>query len=127
MPSSDYSNAVGGGLKLKGPNSAGVKKKKKKVKAEADTAQETAGIKEMEKSELPDQSDQLDRGSALIRALADEEKDGVDAQDQQVAESKEHGKTEAQRRFEERRRKRVRLSDDSMPRAYATNVKILTG
>lgn len=95
MPSSDYSNAVGGGLKLKGAKDAGVKKKKK--------VKPTAGG-EGSTSEAKPRDD-----TALQKALAEEEKGEGDMHMSRVREAdvKEFGKTEAQRRFEERRRKRV--------------------
>lgn len=95
MPSSDYSNAVGGGLKLKGAKDAGVKKHKKSKKAKAVDGEST------EKS-----SEQ----TALQVALADEERlDGENGTAREIRETevKEYGKTEAQKRQEERRRKRV--------------------
>lgn len=93
MPSSDYSNAVGGGLKLKGAKDAGVKKKKSKRP-------------KLSQSEAPDK--QLEDHTALQEALAEEEKDGAGAvSGEREAEVKQYGKTEAQKRHEERRRKRV--------------------
>ena len=99
MPSSDYASAVGGGLKLKGAKDAGVKKhKKKKPKPDTEEAKPTG-----------EEGDK----SFVQRALAEEE-DGDDAErtvvtKQQEQEARELGKTEAQRRHEERRRKRVCL------------------
>lgn len=97
MPSSDYGNAVGGGLKLKGAKGAGVKKHKKKEKKAKPS--ETESIEK-----------QLENETALQKVLAEEEKDdgedGVVAKQREV-EVKEYGKTEAQRRHEERRKKRV--------------------
>ena len=97
MPSSDYTNAIGGGLKLKGAKDAGVDKKKKKKKSKSET---TAS---------KDTPEELAQQSAVQKALAEEETDDVDAvTKQQELDDKEYGKTEAQRRHEERRRKRVR-------------------
>ena len=96
MPSSDYTNAVGGGLKLKGVKDAGVKKhKKKKAKADAVESKPVEG--------------EQDEQSAIQTALAEEEGDGNTVLTQAEADVKEFGKTEAQRRHEERRRKRVSL------------------
>ena len=99
MPSSDYANAVGGGLKLKGAKDAGVKKHKKKKPAKQSP----------KASPLPEDGAEKDHEqSALQRLLADEEQDGVETTNrQQEDDMKVHGKTEAQRRHEERRRKRV--------------------
>lgn len=99
MPSSEYGNAVGGGLKLKGAKDAGVKKHKKK-KPKADSG-EPKPTDEAEKEQRVEQT-------KLQKALAEEEKKkGDEVADQQEAEVKEYGKTEAQRRHDERRKKRV--------------------
>merc|ERR1711939_935276 len=101
-------NAVGGGLKLKGAKDAGVKKKKKKSK--------TADAGDGDKAQQ----------SALQKALADEDKDDDETGGSQVAgtrgmdgalettdhsDHKDYGKTEAQKRQEELRRKRVSLEE----------------
>ena len=101
MPSSDYSNAVGGGLKLKG-SSSGIDKKKKKRKSKP--AEESEKKVEVQ----PDQPAEEDSNeqTALQKALADEEGERGDGKASE-ADVKEYGKTEAQRRFEERRKKRV--------------------
>lgn len=97
MPSSDYSNVVGGGLKLKGAKDAGVKKKKKKEK------------KEKTSSDKPSMEKDNDSSTAMQKALADEEDDDKALQRPADAEIKQYGKTEAQKRHEEMRRKRVLL------------------
>ncbi|KAK4888522.1 hypothetical protein LTR27_012583 [Elasticomyces elasticus] len=102
MPSSDYSSAVGGGLKLKGAKDAGIKKKKKKSKP----SESAAAASEAEPSEQ----------TALQKALADEET-GLEATGKErEAETRQFGKTEAQVRHEERRRKRLdeRLQKDGI-------------
>ena len=94
MPSSDYASAVGGGLKLKGAKEAGVKKFKKK-KAKSIEAK-------------PSENEAADTDPAIRKALAEEEKSVDDTADKAREEDiGEFGKTEAQRRHEERRRKRV--------------------
>ncbi|KAK3722500.1 hypothetical protein LTR37_002492 [Vermiconidia calcicola] len=101
MPSSDYSNAVGGGLKLKG---AGIEKKKKKKRAKPES---TGQARETEEGQE----------SAVQKALADEEADDTKDADivlkQRESDARVLGKTEAQRRHEERRRKRL---DDRLKR-----------
>ncbi|KAK5726267.1 hypothetical protein LTR17_012887 [Elasticomyces elasticus] len=93
MPSSDYSSAVGGGLKLKGAKDAGIKKKKKKSKP----SEHATAASEAEPSEQ----------TALQKALADEET-GLEATGKErEAETRQFEKTEAQVRHEERRRKRL--------------------
>ena len=106
MPSSDYKDAIGGGLKLKGAKDGGVDKKKKKKKPKTDSHAENtkAVVKSTQEAENDDRGDD----SAVQKALADEE----DVENQPILkqredEVKEYGKTEAQRRHEERRRKRV--------------------
>lgn len=83
-------------MKLKG---GGVEKKKKKKKAKTENDEE--GASQQEKT-----SDTNTAQTALQKALAEEgEVQGsAKAADSEV---KEYGKTEAQRRFEERRKKRV--------------------
>jgi protein FAM32A len=104
MASDDYSAAIGGGLKLKGSKPSGVTKKKKKDKSKA----------------KPDPDEP--KTSALQRALADE--DPGDAQEGAATAGSEarsvgnddedyepgSSKTEAERKYEEMRRKRVRLA-----------------
>lgn len=108
MGSDDYSSAIGGGLKLKGGKPAGVVKKKKKDKSkEKDTFKESD-------PKVP----------ALQRALADEEqaarteaekekgREAGGEQNQDVDLEEEdydagNNKTEAERNYDEMRRKRV--------------------
>lgn len=102
MPSSDYTT-TGGGLKLKGAKPAGVDKKRKKKPKPATTTAEAS----------QDQS--------LRKALEDEDEspenrmqEGTDSKDLEGARHERaipgaSGKTEAERRHEERRRKRVCL------------------
>ena len=117
MPSSDYKNAVGGGLKLKGAKDSGVDKKKKKKKPNSDPEANDSKAT-IEKSERAREIDPED-DSAVQEALADEEiADDVSASKQREDEVKQYGKTEAQRRHEERRRKRV----SSNPRCELVNV-----
>ncbi|GAB1726428.1 hypothetical protein NU195Hw_g6634t1 [Hortaea werneckii] len=112
MPSADYGNAVGGGLKLKRAKDAGVKKKKKEKRSK------TADAGDGDKAQQ----------SALQKALAEEDKGDDEAAGSQVAgthekdrasdatdhsdhkgsgDHKDYGKTEAQKRQEELRRKRL--------------------
>lgn len=103
MPaSSDYATPVGGGLKLKGAKNAGIdktksKKKKKKIKAPSAAAQ---------------QQDEQGGGGRESPAEARDraEKDDEDAEDGRRAalvEGGSGGKTEAERRHEEMRWKRL--------------------
>ena len=103
MPSSDYTNAVGGGLKLKGAKDAGIKKhRKKKPKP---VVNESKTIEGAEETGLDGDS------GALQKALAEEEEEqGDELKSLERKEVKGDGKTDAQRRREEMRRKRVRES-----------------
>ncbi|KAK0247909.1 hypothetical protein B0A54_16623 [Friedmanniomyces endolithicus] len=92
MPSSDYSSAVGGGLKLKGAKDAGIKKKKKSKPAGSTSSKVEA---------------QVSDDKALQKALADEENSLEATGVEREAETKQYGKTEAQKRHDERRRKRL--------------------
>lgn len=106
MPSSDYKNAIGGGLKLKGTKDAGVDKKKKKKKPlpEAESENSKALVTSAEKEGAVEGEDE----SSVQKALAHEEEQEDDsASKRREDEVNEYGKTEAQRRHEERRRKRV--------------------
>lgn len=101
MPSSDYSSAVGGGLKLKGAKDAGVKKhKKKKPKPESSESKAAAAEKDP----------QGEGSTALQKALAEEEDEDTAAGKEVGKVDKDAGKTEAQKKHEEMRRKRVRSS-----------------
>ncbi|KJX95488.1 DUF1754-domain-containing protein [Zymoseptoria brevis] len=110
MPSSDYASAVGGGLKLKG-SSGGIDKKKKKKKSSSKPSESKPTTNsETKPDELEGETagGESESQNALQKALADEE-----AQDTQLAkaateaELRGYGKTEAQRRHEERRKKRL--------------------
>lgn len=106
MPSSDYTTAIPGGLKLKGaPKDSGVKKKKKSKSKTSTTTSNTEGAgKEATGKETG--------AGALQKALAEEEGVGEDggksANNGGTGVAAGAGKTEAQREAEERRRKRVR-------------------
>ncbi|KAI7184947.1 hypothetical protein D0869_13577 [Hortaea werneckii] len=117
MPSADYGNAVGGGLKLKGAKDAGVKKKKKEKKSKAadagdgDKAQQNALQKALADE---DKGDDETGGSQVA---GPHEKDGLKDGASGTAEHDDHkgsggdhkdyGKTEAQKKQEELRRKRL--------------------
>lgn len=95
MPSDDYTSAVGGGLKLKGGISKGKKKKKAKKDPEKDDSATTP-------AEKPPQNEDI----API-----EEKDAEEVADtKEEPEDDEDRKTEAEKKYEEMRRKRVGFS-----------------
>jgi len=110
MPSSDYSSATGGALKLKGSSGVDKKKKKKKVaKAAADSTGDSAGAATSSsaaaKADKKDERDAED-DERISKALADE--DGAELSDDAKKElAGVRGKTDAEKRYEEMRRKRV--------------------
>ena len=108
MPSTDYANAVSGGLKLKGKGAAKdarITKQRPKVKSRKSDSSKSAKAVEKQLQE--------EESSALQEALAAEEEEGNEAvgesggKDRRESELQNLGKTESQRRFEEQRRKRV--------------------
>ncbi|KAG8626815.1 hypothetical protein KVT40_005760 [Elsinoe batatas] len=86
MPSSDYTSAVGGGLKLKGAKDAGIDKKKKKKKRP---------LPEAERSPRPTGDDDGDADSTAV------------SKDRNGSGSRNTKKTETERKHEEVRRKRL--------------------
>lgn len=107
MPSSEYTT-TGGGLKLKGAKNAGVdkKKKKKKPSASADKPVEDA-------AETGPSSTKLDLQNALRDEDDEDEKAATANEDivttQTPRDAPTFAKTEAERKYDERRRKRVSI------------------
>ncbi|RDW64866.1 hypothetical protein BP6252_10517 [Coleophoma cylindrospora] len=95
MASDDYTPSIGGGLKLKGSKPTGVTKKKKKdkkAKSEDSGAAIQKALKEVDKEALKEF----------------EEKEGDAGEARREAEEElGHGKTEAEKRRDEMRRKRL--------------------
>ena len=109
MPSDDYTAVTKGGLKLKGVAGAKVDKKKKKKRPNDSTPRAQAEGSSKEKTDVED-TDQVDadRTKTLDKALAEE--DGVVGGERDEDETKHdwsRGKTDAEKRHEERRRKMV--------------------
>jgi hypothetical protein len=103
MPASDYTSTVSGGLKLKGgAKDAGVKKKSKKSKSSKDkTAKpEEAAVAARE----PEAAKPSDTTLALSNQPSDHDRDVTPSASTGGTGT---GKTEAQRRHEEIKRKRV--------------------
>lgn len=97
MPSSDYTSAVGGGLRLKGAKDAGIDKKKKKKKRPAtDTSRDV----DTPPTESRDGEEASER--RITKRVGSEEASG---NTERVSERTE--KTEAEKKHEETRRKRV--------------------
>lgn len=113
MPADDYSAAVSGGLKLKGVNTSSKisKHRKKKAKLEADPAAQN--------SKDATTTQKLDAGAeerSAERAIPNEgeagDEIGEGSHDADAAPPPQRaGKTEAELRHEERRRKRVRSTE----------------
>lgn len=108
MPPSDYTS-TGGGLKLKGAKDANVDKKRNKKKKKTKDKDRTASISK-DPSPHPPDPEAADKStsssSKAAQALQDEE-ESIQTQDVSAREVRDFGKTEAQRRHEERRRKTV--------------------
>ena len=107
MPASDYTSTVSGGLKLKGgAKDAGVKKKSKKSKSSKEKA-----------APKPTSQDGQEAGDSKTNdtdlALATTHSDR-DATPSEQPGSSGTGKTEAQRRHEEIKRKRVSSREHSI-------------
>jgi protein FAM32A len=101
MPSSDYTTAIGGGLKLKG---AGVDKKKKKKKSKAtENAAESSKSTSTDVAKRPTSGDDAAKSPSRTpgRSLS------PDTAEQSLKEAGGRRKTEAEKRHDEMRRKRL--------------------
>ncbi|OAK95497.1 DUF1754-domain-containing protein [Phaeosphaeriaceae sp. SRC1lsM3a] len=98
MPSSDYSTAIGGGLKLKG---AGVDKKKKKKKSKA--TEDAAESSKSTSTAVAKQNDDATKSPSHTpgRSLS------PDTAERELKEGGGRKKTEAEKRHDEMRRKRL--------------------
>jgi len=97
MPADEYTSAIGGGLKLKGAKPSGIKKKKSKK------PKETTPTSDSKATALQDALAEED--AALAKQKDDEETPiGIE---EDGDEDPFAGKTEAERRHEEMRRKRL--------------------
>lgn len=123
MPADEYSTAISGGLKLKGvnPSSKISKHRKKKPKFQVDPAVTDQSSKGPS-SEVPgdDARDHAAGQSSLKRGEGDDETGG---REDGATTSPQAGKTDAEIRHEERRRKRVCDLISSLP---YTAVRFLT-
>jgi len=102
MPSSDYTT-TGGGLKLKGAKNAGIDKKRKKKSKPATDSTTTVSTTTTTTGASDSRNEPKD---AMHSALAEEDADLGSGQGGKEAEFRVQ-KTEAERRHEELRRKRV--------------------
>jgi protein FAM32A len=120
MPSSEYTSATGGALKLKSKTGTGVTKPKKKKKPTPKPADE-ASTEDTKPISTPDSSQrQTSRDRAEAETEQSKHQDLESRQDvertlspgleKEVADARREdggGKTEAERRYEERKRKRL--------------------
>lgn len=105
MPKDDYSAVAGGRLKLKGVSDARVDKKKKKKKDKS-KSKEADKDKSRESSEAPPKA--ITEGGDSGEADKSERRSKSRSRSRSVSEVPLHvGKTEAERRFEERKRRRL--------------------
>lgn len=96
MPSSDYTSVVGGGLKIKG---AGVDKKKKKKKPKPEVAESSTQVAKRPTSDNDDNTKSPSRTPG--RSLSPE------SAERSLKEAGGRVKTEAEKRHDEYRRKRL--------------------
>ena len=103
MPSEDYSSATRGALKIKGVQGSKVDKhKKKKKKPKPENANPEASASKVEEDRATQNDVTASEENTLNDVLAEEDGKLVNSDDQQGG-----TKTEAEKRFEERRRKNV--------------------
>lgn len=108
MPASDYTSTISGGLKLKGgAKDAGVKKKSKKTKSSKDKVAPKPSIPQ----EGEGAGDSKTPNTDLALSTTHSDRDATPSEQQPS--SSGTGKTEAQRRHEEIKRKRL---DDRLKR-----------
>ena len=110
MPSSDYTAATGGALKFKGSNIAKKKKKKPKLAPKVEAPKDSSATPDADKAVAESSTE-----STLSKNLRDEDESLRQEIEKDI---KQYGrnKTEAERRFEEQRRKRLdeRLKKDGV-------------
>jgi len=119
MPASDYTSTISGGLKLKGgAKDAGVKKKSKKSKS---SSKDKAAPKPSTPQDGEEAGDSKDSNTNLALSTTHSDRDATPS-DQQPS-SSGTGKTEAQRRHEEIKRKRVSYTTKHTRFATSSNKK----
>ena len=111
MSPSDYTSAKSGTLRLKGVHPTAKIQKPKKKRPNPSSDPTTASVSQSKKpAETPDHTDPDPEGDANEDSakIEDEERDGVEgAEGVTRQQSRTGGKTEAEIRHEERRRRRV--------------------
>lgn len=108
MPKDDYTSAAGGGLRLKGVSGSKIAKHKKKRPKHPETEKRSPSAKpDAEASESQDPI-QTDKGQNIaLTKISRASEDEFDNHERLEERSEARGKTEAELRHEERRRKRV--------------------
>lgn len=108
MPKDDYTSAAGGGLRLKGVSGSKITKHKKKRPRQPETEKRASSAKpDAEASESQDPI-QTDEGKdKVLTKTSPASEDKIDNHERSKDRSEVRGKTEAELRHEERRRKRV--------------------
>jgi protein FAM32A len=99
MPKDDYASAIGGGLKLKGSKPEGVKKKKKKDKSKISSDLASTSTKD------PEASKDLEGKETKVSEDVDAEELG--RLEEEAYGGSGGGKTEAEKKYDEMKRKRV--------------------
>jgi protein FAM32A len=115
MPSSEYSAATAGALKLKGSSITKKKKKKPKQPAADDEEENASSAPKTQAEDATGDTVPKPSGAALSNALREEEDDLRQEIEKELKQSG-RPKTEAEKRFEEQRRKRLeeRLKRDGV-------------
>ena len=115
MPTSDYTSAAGGGLRLKGvnPSSKITKHKKKKRPKPADPSSTDPTTEGPTSEKLPEaESDTFFKTPNSKSRLPENQDQNQDDREDETGQAR-GGKTEAELRHEERRRRRVCVSSSS--------------
>lgn len=115
MPSSDYTTATGGALKLKGSNVT-KKKKKKSKQPTADGDDTKASSSSKEPATHAAEGEDVDKTETAVSKSLREEEDSLRQEIEKEFKQTGRPKTEAEKRFEEQRRKRLeeRLQRDGV-------------
>jgi protein FAM32A len=104
MPNSDYTAVTGGALKLKGGNITKKKKKKPKIPTETDVEPKVSSSSAAHANGTKEDGDPDATGTTLSKSLREEEENLRQEIEKELKQSG-RPKTEAEKRFEEQRRK----------------------
>lgn len=117
MPTDEYTNAAGGGLRLKGITGAKVTKRKKKRPKHPETEERSSSAKPKPDAEASGIEEQAQDGDEALNRIP-QPGDATDNREGSEDRSQPRGKTEAELRHEERRRRRVCLTFIRLTRPY---------